>query len=263
MDLTHAKRIGLGRTAEVYAWDDGRVLKLFHAWAAPAWVEHERGVTAAAHAAGLPAPAVFGPEVVGDRHGFVLERVEGPSQLQALQARPWRVVAVGRQLAEVHAALHARTVPGLRPLREKLREDITRAELPGPLEARAQAALARMPDGDAVCHGDLHPDNVVLTGRGPVVLDWSEAAAGHPLADVARSSLMLRIAGHPQGSLGPLLLAGRRLLHAAYLRRYLALTGGRREALAPFLLPVAAARASHRIEDERPALLAWIARLAG
>ena len=125
------------------------------------------------------------------------------------------------------------------------------------------AALAELPSGGAACHGDLHPDNVVLTARGPVVLDWPELSAGHPLADVARTSLMLRIASPADGRLGLALRAGRRLLHAAYLRRYLKLTGRRAEELAPFLLPVAGARYAYLIDDERRALLAILERLGG
>ena len=262
MDLPATARIGVGRTAEVFAWGEGRALKLFRPWVPAPWVEHERRVTAAAHDAGLPAPAVFGLEEAMGRRGIVMERVEGPSLLQLVQAHPWRVTSVGRQLAEVHAALHARCAPGLPSLPERLREGISRAALCAPVQRRAEAALGRLPAGEAVCHGDLHPDNVVLTRRGPVVIDWSEAAAGHPLADVARTSLMLRIASPVHGPVGPLVEAGRRLLHRAYLNRYLALTGASRQALESFLLPVAAARASHGIEDERPALLALLARLA-
>jgi aminoglycoside phosphotransferase (APT) family kinase protein len=263
MNLDGAARIGVGRTAEVFAWGEGRVLKLFHPWHPEAWSEGEHRHTAAAAAAGLPAPRVYGLERVDGRVGFVLERLEGPSLLQVLTSRPWRALAVARQLAEVHAAVHARGAPGLLPVRERLRWGIDRADLPAALRARATDALARMPDGDAILHGDFHPDNVILTARGPVVLDWSELSTGHPLADVARTSLLLRVASPATGPLGLALKAGRSLLHAAYLRRYLRVTGRTRAELAPFLLPVTAARVGHRIENEQAGLRALLARLNG
>lgn len=262
MELSKAARIGVGRTAEVFAWGEGKVLKLFQPWHPEPWAESESRLTAAAYEAGLPAPRVYGLERVGGRLGVVLERVEGPSLLQLVAARPWRVVAVARRLAEVHAAIHARRVQGLMPLAQHLRWRIDRAALAEPVRSRTLEALARMPPGDAVCHGDLHPDNVVLTPRGPVVIDWPEISTGHPLADVARTSLMLRIASPPHGRLRLALQAGRRVLHAVYLRRYLELTGSRAEELAPFLLPVAGARYAYLIEDERRALLALLERLA-
>jgi len=262
MELSRIERIGVGRTAEVYAWGDGKVLKLFQPWHPEPWAESESRSTAAAYEAGLPAPRVYGLERVGGRLGVVLERVEGPSLLQLLSARPWRVAAIARRLAEVHAAIHARRVEGLTPLAQHLRWRIDRAALPEALRSRTLDALERLPAGDAVCHGDLHPDNVVLTPRGPVVIDWPEISTGHPLADVARTSLMLRIASPPHGRLRLALRAGRRILHAVYLRRYLELTGRHPEELAPFLLPVAGARYAYLIEDERRALLALLERLA-
>ena len=262
MNLDGAALIGVGRTAEVFAGGEGRALKLFRAWHSETSAEEEHRNAAAAAEAGLPAPRVYGLERVDGRLGLVLERIEGPSLLQLLTARPWRALAVARQLAEVQGSLHARRLPGLRPLRESLRWGIAGAKLPDPLRAQAEAALARMPDGDAVCHGDFHPDNVVLTARGPVVLDWAQLSAGHPLADVVHTSLMLRISSPVTGTLGLAVNAGRRLLHAVYLRRCLELAGSHRADLAPFLLPVAAARAGHWIEDEGPALRAMIERLA-
>src|SRR5262249_24371676 len=52
--------------------------------------------------------------------------------------------------------------------------------------------LETLPDADALCHGDYHPDNVLLSARGPLVIDWENAALGDPLADVARTLLLFR-----------------------------------------------------------------------
>jgi aminoglycoside phosphotransferase (APT) family kinase protein len=43
-----------------------------------------------------------------------------------------------------------------------------------------------------LCHGDLHPGNVLVDRDGPVVIDWFDAAVGSPVADVARTSLLIR-----------------------------------------------------------------------
>lgn len=262
MELSSETRIGVGRTAEVFAWGEGKVLKRFHPWHPEPWAEREYQLTSGAYEAGLPAPRVYGLERIDGRIGMVLERIEGPSLLRVLMAKPWKVVGVARQLADVHAAIHARRMPGLVPLEQHLRWSLDRARLPDRLRGAADAALARMPTGEAVCHGDFHPDNVVLTSRGPVVLDWPEISSGHPLADVVRTSLALRISSPAHGRLGWALEAGRRLLHAVYLRQYLKRTGRRAEELAPFLLPVTAARYGYEIEDEETALLALLERLA-
>ena len=42
-------------------------------------------------------------------------------------------------------------------------------------------------------HGDLHPMNVILTDRGPVVIDWEGARIGPRDADVAITWMLLEI----------------------------------------------------------------------
>lgn len=45
--------------------------------------------------------------------------------------------------------------------------------------------------GDRVLHLDLHPDNVMLTPDGPVVIDWSNTEEGDPGLDLGMSALIL------------------------------------------------------------------------
>ena len=61
--------------------------------------------------------------------------------------------------------------------------------------AAAVEWLEANPTGErsvVLCHGDLHPFNVLVDGSGPVtVLDWSAAALAPPTYDVAFTSLLL------------------------------------------------------------------------
>jgi aminoglycoside phosphotransferase (APT) family kinase protein len=43
----------------------------------------------------------------------------------------------------------------------------------------------------SVLHLDLHPDNVLMSPRGPVVIDWSNATHGDPDVDIAMTWLIL------------------------------------------------------------------------
>jgi len=127
------------------------------------------------------------------------------------------------------------------------------------LKEQALEALERLPDGDALCHGDFHPDNILMSPRGPVIIDWPDATSGHPLADVARSSLLMRVGGLPPGTARRWLVESMRaLFHAVYVRRYFGLRPGAREQLAAWQLPVAAARLSEDIPEERERVLALV-----
>src|SRR5687768_17016593 len=170
--------IGRGRTAEVFAWGDGRVLKLFYAGAPETSVERETAAAAAVTAAGLPAPRFFGREDVDGRAGLVFERADGPSLLTTLSKQPWRALELAASFAQLHASIHAASAE-LPSQRGYLRRQIERVDgLPDALLRRTLDVLDRLPDGLSACHFDFHPDNVVLTARGPIVLDWVTGVRG-------------------------------------------------------------------------------------
>jgi len=86
--------VGEGRTAEILAWDEGRVLRLFREGRSRAYAQRESDVACAIHEAGIPSPAVFradsrdGLVKVDDRFGFVMERIDGSTMLRVLLMKP-------------------------------------------------------------------------------------------------------------------------------------------------------------------------------
>jgi aminoglycoside phosphotransferase (APT) family kinase protein len=78
------------------------------------------------------------------------------------------------------------------------------------------------PQGDVVlCHGDLHPFNLLRDGDRISVLDWTAALVAPPTYDVALTRLLLRyppLAAPP--ALRPTIDAGARALARRFVRRY-------------------------------------------
>jgi aminoglycoside phosphotransferase (APT) family kinase protein len=249
MDLP---RIDAGRTAEIYAWDEGRVLKLYRAEFPREWVDWEAQITRAINDAGVPAPQIFEVLDVEGRRGIIMEQVTGPSLVADLIKNPFRAVKSARWLAELQAQMHARSIPNLPAQHENLRQRVRDAKVSLEIQTAALRRLDRLPEGTALCHGDFHPANVVLTARGPRILDWPTAMRGHPLGDVARTSLILRLLEpSPEMSIPWALRLVRDIFHATYLKRYQQLRSVSREAIEAWLLPVAVARTLESLPYER------------
>ncbi len=257
--MDKGEMISRGRTAEVFAWKDDRVLKLFlKDWPARQ-VEHEAQVTGAVHKAGLPAPAVEGIVEVEGRLGIVFERIDGPSMLQVLRSKPWKIGQLARTLAELHTTIHSCEMPELPSLREELGRGIREVELPEETKEAVLKHLKQLPDGNTICHIDFHPDNILMSSRGPVVIDWANPRRGDPLADVAATSLLFRLAPLPQFMAGQWLINMLRdRFHSIYLKRYLQLRPFSREQIAVWELPLVTARLLDNIPEERDLLLAFI-----
>lgn len=251
--------IGVGRTAEVYAWGEGQVLKLYRAGMPAGWVRREAEVGRIVFESGLDAPAVGEVVEVDGRLGVVYERVDGPSMLEVMSRRPWAVFRLARTFAEIQVRMHNCARPELPSGRESLIRAIRQAPvLADDLRACALRRLDELPDGHAVCHGDLHPDNVVMSRRGPIVIDWMTATQGNPVADVARTTVLVLGGAPPPGMSWlkrALIPALRQAFYSAYLRRYLELRPFPKGQIGEWLPVMAAARLNEGIAAEQEALL--------
>jgi len=265
-DMEKGALIGQGRTAEIFAWGDEEALKLFRPeFSSPAGSAYEAKMARAIFAAGAPCPKVGEVVEVEGRAGIVYERIEGPSLEKQVRAKPWLLARAARTLADTQADMHAHSLPTLPSLRETLQQRIQHATpLTPALRAAALRALERLPDGSALCHGDFHHGNVLLSSRGPLVIDWENATSGHPLADVARTLLLLRVSWlYAENPAQRLLRRGvTPVLIALYLRRYRQLRPATRQEINAWALPVTAARLSEGVTQEERHLLKRVARLA-
>jgi aminoglycoside phosphotransferase (APT) family kinase protein len=141
-------RLGGGREAEVFAWEDGRVLRLARDPGRAAEVEREALALASAHAAGAPVPAVYGLVTVEGRPGAIVDRIDGEDLLTLLGRRPWLVRSIGRACGAIHARLHELRAPSELPsLKEELASRLDSHLVPSGIRGRALAELEGLPDG--------------------------------------------------------------------------------------------------------------------
>ena len=183
-------KIAHGREADVYAWGDDEVIKLFR----PGFGGHaaEAAALTQLHGTGA-APRLVDTVDIDGRCGLVMQRIDGVDMLAQLQRRPWRLVALARTLARAALRIHqVPAPPGLADQIEVLDERITAADLDPHLRGYASRVLRCLPAGDRLCHGDLHPGNAIVTADGASIIDWSAATRGTPASDFARTLLLLR-----------------------------------------------------------------------
>ncbi len=215
--------IAAGRTAEIYPYEGDKVLKLFFPTVPRLWIDKEVDIGRYIQDAQLPVPKVYERVKLKDREGIVYERIEGPSLLNELARKPWTVVQSARLLAQLHTQVHAVAAsPNLETQREWARGGIPETnKLPRALQERILLLLNSMPDGNQLCHGDFHPGNIIVTHRGPIIIDWMTASRGVACGDVARASIILEAAQAPEGTPMRWLLEWvRKLFQKTYIKTY-------------------------------------------
>jgi aminoglycoside phosphotransferase (APT) family kinase protein len=143
----------------------------------------------AAAAGGLPVPVVHAEGAWRDRPALLLSWCPGRPLRDELFARPWRAWPLGRAFGRMLARVHALPPPD--GLRESPQAWI---DLAGPDEEPLKARLRSLARGPAaLLHLDYHPLNVMTDGTEmTALLDWANARAGDPRADLARALTILR-----------------------------------------------------------------------
>lgn len=198
-----------------------RVAPLSGGWDTTMWrVEHDGAVSALrlfraeqhrtvarevaamrlAREAGIPVPEVRARGSWQGRPVLLLSWCRGQPLARALLRQPRRGRWLGEQFGAMQARIHRIAAePGSIP------SGIDWQGWAGDGEDGLRARLAATdPRPDALLHLDYHPLNVLVDRHGiSAVLDWANAAAGDPRADVARTLSILRFfAGFPQVSRG-------------------------------------------------------------
>jgi aminoglycoside phosphotransferase (APT) family kinase protein len=141
------------------------------------------------------------------------------------------------------------TLASLRALREQ--------GAPADVLDYVEDVVMALPAGGVLCHGDLHPGNILMTAAGPQIIDWVSALNANPLVDVAREHLTLTVLPLGWDAL-------RREADAAFIDTYAALAGTTSDdlltAIAPYMAVMAAMRMmeSHATDDERRMLADYI-----
>jgi aminoglycoside phosphotransferase (APT) family kinase protein len=185
--------IAQGATADIYAWGENRVLKLFYPQQSIEVIQREFDNARHAARAGVRTPDAFELLTIEDRPAIVYQRVYGDMVDTMLRRKPWRAGRYMRQMAATLADLHRADIAlDLRPLPEVFAARIEKAPLlDSAVKAWLIAHLNRQPGGDSVLHGDYHLRNVMIDSSGAVIIDWPDALRGNPLMDIARSYVIL------------------------------------------------------------------------
>ncbi|MFC4104308.1 phosphotransferase family protein [Paenibacillus xanthanilyticus] len=237
--------LGVGNTAHVYEWGASEVIKIFHLREG----SREEAMKEARNAELVSRLVVKAPRFSGmieyeGKTCLLYEKIDGPTMLACIQPTKSGVTEYARLMARLQAELHAAELDISSNLKFELAARIHhKAGIAQPDKAVVLGKLESLPDGNALCHYDLHPGNIILSPNGPVIIDWMNALVGDPLADVARSYMMINSSAQPPQA--PVWLterALRDLFAEAYVSEYVRLTGIDRSLLDDWLAPTLAAR---------------------
>ncbi|WP_432407695.1 phosphotransferase family protein [Wukongibacter sp. M2B1] len=257
--MSRGRLIGEGRTAEVYEWEDGRVLKLYRKGIQRNIIENEFVTSKEIIKANIPVPEVFELIEYENRLGIVSERVYGHTMIKSILLKPWRLVHEAKRLAKMHRRIQKKIDANLPSQKKRLRKQIESTELlTEDMKEKICEHLENLPDDSVLCHGDFHPDNILISKDKETVIDWMDATIGNPVADVARTLIIFKYAFLPEDKSWlerKVVDFVRRKFCFEYIEHYIDICGISINRIMEWELPVAAARLNENISECEKAIL--------
>lgn len=238
--------IGNGRTADVTVYHDTYVLKLFKTFIDGASIDQEFNIALYAYKQCLPTPKPISQLTQNDRKGIVYEKIDGTSLLRQLSGNPLRLTKIAKAMARLHCKINAVEFDSDANKQKKKIEHAINATslLREGDKQKILDYLSSLPDGKFLCHGDFHPDNVLVNDK-LWIIDWMTGSSGNPSCDIARSKLILETSEIPDSvppAMRYLMRFGQRKLAKAYFNEYCKISKAKVKDINAWLLPLYAAR---------------------
>jgi uncharacterized protein (TIGR02172 family) len=256
--------IGQGNTAEVFAWGENQILKLFRSEFSNDGIEREYYISREVEKLDLPVPKTGQMIELEGRKGICYDRAAGKSMLDQFMSSPFSIGKISKQLAKLHHQIHQCKVQGFPNLKNNIRWNINHTQLTDKQKEAVINILDHLPEDNTLCHSDFNPGNIITDFKKSVIIDWGAACAGCPSADVARTLMLLRDAVLPEYIPEPMKLAMNVMRHRLaklYLKHYKRISGITEEEIGNWRIPLIAARLNEWIPDkEKTAILHEIDR---
>jgi len=143
------------------------------------------------HSAGLPVPAVYGIKRISETEtALEMEYIEGRPLVSMYEGGGEEALAEAqRVMVKLQCQIYAIDAPGLPDLTDMYAHEIkTTPYLTEQLKEMLLALMKSLDTGRTkLCHGDIHPYNIMFSGENSWVIDWEDASKGDPAADACMS----------------------------------------------------------------------------
>ncbi|HKM33335.1 MAG TPA: aminoglycoside phosphotransferase family protein [Lachnospiraceae bacterium] len=251
-----------GNTAEIYLYDQDKILKLFREKMPYEAIRYEYHAAEVLQDKLNNVPKVYDLLTYQNRYGIVYERIKGIDLLTILTKEMGKMNYYSKKMGQIHAIIHEVDIDVHYSVKDKLRNNIDEEnELTTIEKEKVKQYLMTLPNGNKTCHFDFHPGNIMMQDDKPIVIDWMTACTGSESADVARTCLMLKYGEIQHASFIVKLVVHffENRIGKVYYKEYKRITGISDKEVEQWMLPVAAARLTEWISDhEKTKLLKFV-----
>ena len=255
------KKIGAGRTAEVYDYKDDKVLKLFYSAFSTKIIEDEYLIAKNISTTTSLVPKVYDIVHTRNRTGIVYEKIKGEMLSDYLSGNIISTRKIIRKFVQTQRRISNINVENVPSHTNKLRQKITSSCLLSDSEKEIVLKYLSIINNNELCHGDYHPENVFVDQNHDFkVIDWANMFVSNKYLDIARTYYLIKSGQSLNGKtkLGSLIeWFGRQIIAKLYWEEVKA-EEGRKEYFLPCLFIVIITRYDENIEQEKKRIYNYV-----
>jgi len=245
MDNYKLDKVITVRTAKTIYRDGDKVIKLLNEEYSAPNVLSEALNLAAVGETKLKVPKLVEVTKIKGKWAIVWEYVEGTPLDQLMAKNKDKAQEYLERFVDIQIDMHSYSASWLPLLAEKMDRKIKASGIDATCRYELLGRLAGMPKNTKLCHGDFNPSNIIITDKNEVyIIDWSHAAQGEPLADVAHTYLLFWLSGNIS-------------MADKYLALFCKKSDTPKQCVQKWLSIVAASRLPNARNEEKEFLLSW------
>jgi len=192
------KLIGIGRTSEVYEYNNDCVLKLYYSETEEI-VKKEYNFAKYVFNKNIRTPEPIEIIKIDNRYGIIFQKVNGKSLLNNIMNNIFIIKKMFSKMAYLHYDINKidfndNTYTYKKYLKWAINES---KYLSNNEKDKLIGYILKLPEGNKLCHGDFHPENIICDNDKLYIIDWMTGMQGAMAADVARTEMILRNADIP------------------------------------------------------------------
>ncbi|KMJ57436.1 aminoglycoside phosphotransferase [Bacillus sp. LL01] len=228
--------IASGNTANIFLYEN-KVIKIFKNHLPDSESTYEAGKQKFAYASGLRVPKILDVTKVNGKQAIIMEYVKGQTLGDLVSEDMDRLEYYLEISVDIQMAIHKVRADSFESMSVKLQRQINSVPcLDEQVKSSLLQRLGSMDFDDMLCHGDFHLYNLIKSDEEVTIIDWVDASAGVPRADVCRTYLL-----YSQVSMD---------IADLYLILYCKKSGVAREEILEWAPMIAAARLSENVATE-------------
>jgi tRNA A-37 threonylcarbamoyl transferase component Bud32 len=201
------KLIASGATADIFLNNENRIIKLFKNQYSEKIVQKEANSQKIIYETGLPVPKIFGIKEIDGQYGIIMENIKGMSigekilktnnytnglNVEKDVIKNYDTILHYLSLTiDIQIKINSIKLQDYSSMKDRL---VDRINLVRCITEKQKIILLKRLESiefnNYLCHGDLHPFNIIEADEGIKVIDWADSTTGNIEADVCRSYII-------------------------------------------------------------------------